>query len=154
MADPAHMEIIVQQKPQEEFHEISKIEIAVPDLGRVFALDLDFSAILQRSWQPHIQALDFLMICAVTYAIDKIAKRSDTPDLWKRTLDVTMPLWEPGRWSPAAEALSKSVSFLTGDSWSFQFTQASSQFQKKRKNRRKYPKPFPKAPLVSLLSGG
>jgi 7-cyano-7-deazaguanine synthase in queuosine biosynthesis len=148
------MKIIVQQNPKESFHELAQMEIAVPELDRTFLLDLDFSAILERSWQPHVRALDFLVISSVAYAIDKIVPRKSASDQWARNLQVTIPLSEPNEWKKAAVALSESLSFLTGDVWTFAFTQAERQFQSRRSNRRKSAKGFPKTPVVSLLSGG
>ena len=147
------MTIIVQQS-DEVFHEFSKLEIRTADSDRVFDLDLDFSSILDWSRQPHTRSLDFLVICAVVYAVDKIVRRNAATDLWTRTLQVSIPLREPSPWQLAADDLAQSVSFLTGDSWTFTFTQAQGQFQRRRANRRKPAKGFPNSPVVSLLSGG
>src|SRR5262249_41879063 len=106
------------------------------------------------SWNAHALALDFLIICASVYAIDKIVPRSTADDLWTRNLDVTIPVRDNERWSTATEGLAQAVSFLTGDRWSFTFTHAEREFSRRRTNRRKRARGFPESPVVSLLSGG
>ena len=148
------MKVTVEQKPEEAVHELTKLEIKVSGIDLRFVLDLDFSAIVDRSRQPNIRTLDFLVISAVTYAIDKIVRRDTTPDRWTRTFDVTVPVSEPANWNNAAASLSEAISFLTGDVWTFRFTQAAAPFQKRRANRRKSAVGFPRSSVVSLLSGG
>ncbi|HWM26523.1 MAG TPA: Qat anti-phage system QueC-like protein QatC [Chthoniobacterales bacterium] len=148
------MKVIVEQKPDEAVHELTKLEIKVSGIDPRFILDLDFSAIVDRSRQPNSRTLDFLVISAVTYAVDKIVRRDTTTDRWKRTLDVTVPVSAPASWRNAAASLSETVSFLTGDVWTFRFAQAAASFQKRRANRRKSAIGFPRSPVISLLSGG
>lgn len=148
------MEITVLQDSQNVDSEFTNLEIGVPELGRTFVLDIDFSAIVDRSRMVRPRSLDFLVIAATVYAIDKIVPRRLASDRWTRTLDVSLPLQEPAAWTAACEALEESVSFLTGDIWTFTFTSAPKGFQQKRANRRKLPKGYPRSPVVSLLSGG
>jgi len=148
------MDIIVKQNPGVTSREFSGLELDIPSLKRKFTLDVDFSAILNMSWRVDRKALDFMVIAAVVFAIDKIASRKKTHDRWTRTLNISMPLQFPEAWKPAADMLAQSVSFLTGDSWHFRFTQAATPFYKRRSNRRKKPLGFPQSPVVALLSGG
>lgn len=148
------MEIIVQQQANTIEHEFTKMEVIVPELQRAFILDIDLSAIIDRSPTFDIRALDFLVIAAVSYAADKIIPRKLAADLWTRSLSVTLPLQEPNTWLEAGDALAGSLSFLTGDAWSFVFTQADQPFHRPGANRRKRPKGFPESPCVSLFSGG
>jgi|SRR5882724_4885658 len=148
------MDISAQQKPKERVYEFTKIEIVVPRIRRAFLLDLDFAAILDWSRQPQTKALDFLVIAAIAYGIDKIVARKLAADNWTRRLNVTIPVWHATDWNHAADALAESISFLTGDIWNFEFIQAEKPFSKPRKNRRKLAKGFPNTPVVSLLSGG
>lgn len=148
------MNIVVQLKQKETFREFAVLELVVPSVRRKFTLDIDFSAILGMSWRVDTKALDFLVISAVVFAVDKIARRKQTPDRWTRNLNVTLPLQHPEDWNPAAAALAECVSFLTGDRWRFTFTQVDKPFNRRRMNRRKAPPGFPKSPVVSLLSGG
>lgn len=148
------MKITVDQDVAEVFHEISLLKIRCEGIERSFQVDLDFSAIIDFSWQPHVLGLDFLVICACVYAVDKIVPRDDTPDLWTRTLEVTMPVRNRETWVAASAALAEAISFLTGDRWSFEFTGAARNFSQRRSNRRVHALGFPKSPVVSLLSGG
>ncbi|MBN1671099.1 MAG: hypothetical protein JXR37_08715 [Kiritimatiellae bacterium] len=148
------MNIVIQQNRKKAFREFTGLEIHVPSLSQTFLLDLDFSAILKMSWRIDAKALDFLVLSAVVFAVDKIALRRRTPDRWTRDLRVTLPLQHFAEWNQAAAAFAESVSFLTGDRWHFTFTQADGPFSRRRTNRRKLPRGFPKTPEVSLLSGG
>jgi 7-cyano-7-deazaguanine synthase in queuosine biosynthesis len=148
------MKITVEQSAMDQANELTKLAVRCEGIERLFALDIDFSAVLNVSWNVHVPALDFLIICASVYAIDKIVPRSSTGDLWMRKLEVTIPVREIDRWKKVAEELSECVSFLTGDEWEFSFSQAERDFKQRRQNRRKKAKGFPKSPIVSLLSGG
>ncbi len=148
------MRITVEQDQRENFHELSLLRIHAESIERTFRLDLDFSAILNFSWKADALGLDFLVICACVYAVDKIVPRASSPDRWTRTLDVSIPVRHRDTWTANAEALGEAVSFLTGDSWSFEFTEAAKNFSQRRPNRRRRAPGFPKGSVVSLLSGG
>jgi len=148
------MKITVEQDATGVFDELSLLRIQCEGIERSFRVDLNFSAIIDLSWQPHVLGLDFLVICACVYGVDKIVPRSDTPDLWTRTLEVSIPVRNRETWAASSAALAEAVSFLTGDSWSFEFTDASRHFSQRRSNRRIHSPGFPKSPVVSLLSGG
>jgi 7-cyano-7-deazaguanine synthase in queuosine biosynthesis len=148
------VKVTIEQRAEEAVHELTKLEIKVSGINSRFVLDLDFSEIVDRSRQPNTRTLDFLIISAVTYAVDKIVRRDTTLDRWTRTLEVTVPVSEPANWNRAAASLSEAVSFLTGDVWTFRFTQSAAPFQKRRANRRKSAIGFPRSSAVSLLSGG
>src|SRR6185312_3734942 len=116
------MKITVEQDAAEVFHELSLLKIQCEGIDRSFRVDLDFSAIIDFSWQPHVLGLDFLVICACAYAVDKIVPRDNTSDLWTRTLEVSIPVRNREVWVAASAALAEAISFLTGDNWSFEFT--------------------------------
>lgn len=148
------MQVLVSQHPTEVRHELRRIDLSVPSLNRTFFLDLNFSKMLDRSRRIDQKTLDFLIICALVYAIDKIVARKGAADRWTRTIDVRMPVSLPNVWNSVAERFADAVSFLTGDSWTVAFDQAPKDFVMRRANRRKSAIGHPASPLVSLLSGG
>jgi 7-cyano-7-deazaguanine synthase in queuosine biosynthesis len=148
------MKIKVEQDRAEALHELSVLKIQCEGIQREFILDVDFSSIIKLSWNADLLGLDFLMICASVYAIDKIVRRDATPDLWTRELDVEIPVRNPELWATASDGLSEAVSFLTGDRWNFEFVEAARNFSQRRSNRRVGAKGFPQSPAVCLLSGG
>ena len=148
------MNIDARQDPNESSHEHTVHEIVVEGIGRRFSLDIDFSALLDRSSNHPARGLDFLLIAATVYAIDKIVPRVSADDRWKRIFSVTMPLHEPVPWNDAADTLAEALSFLTGDEWTLSFVPVEKEFSRRRQNRRKAPMGYPKTPVVSLLSGG
>jgi 7-cyano-7-deazaguanine synthase in queuosine biosynthesis len=148
------MKIVVEQDQKEIVHELSLLRIRAETVERTFRLDLNLSSVLKFSWHINEVGLDFLLICACVYAVDKIVPRTQSPDRWTRTLDVSIPVRNRDTWVATADALADAVSFLTGDSWSFEFTEAPRNFVRRRLNRRRHAQGFPKSPVVSLLSGG
>src|SRR4051812_20664065 len=78
--------------------------------------------------------------------VDKIVPRDGTPDRWTRTLEVSIPVRNRETWVATSAALAEAVSFLTGDNWSFEFTNAPRDFSQRRANRRVHAKGFPKSP--------
>jgi 7-cyano-7-deazaguanine synthase in queuosine biosynthesis len=148
------MNITIEQDITEGLHELSLLRISCEGIQREFRLDVDFSAIIDFSWKEDSLGLDFLIICASVYAIDKIVSRDSTADRWTRTLDVVIPVQNQELWAAASDGLANSVSFLTGDQWNFTFVVARRSFSQRRSNRRKGACGFPKSPVVSLLSGG
>jgi 7-cyano-7-deazaguanine synthase in queuosine biosynthesis len=148
------VKIFVEQDREESFHEFSLSRIRVEGIPRTFRLDINLSPVFKFSWKVDELGLDFLVICACVYAVDKIVPRAATADHWTRTLDVSIPVRNLQTWVATADALAETVSFLTGDSWSFEFTEAGRSFARRRANRRPSANGFPKSPVVSLLSGG
>ncbi|HEY1082882.1 MAG TPA: Qat anti-phage system QueC-like protein QatC [Prosthecobacter sp.] len=148
------MKFDVQQSQSAVRSEMTALIISVPELGRTFELDLNYSAVLEYSRLPALRALDLLVFGAVVYAIDKIASRKDATDRWTRTLEVTLPVADLTGWEEAKPHFERSISFLTGDVWRFTFVQAEHGFARHRRNRRRILERFTNSPVVSLLSGG
>ncbi|MFQ2293700.1 Qat anti-phage system QueC-like protein QatC [Aeromonas enteropelogenes] len=67
------------------------------------------------------QAMDFLTIALAVTAADTFVRRSDTEDGWTRQFFLQLPLNEPERWLPLKKDIEKSLHFLSGDMWDFEF---------------------------------
>jgi len=148
------MKITARQIANSSNHEFLTTQLCLEGVERTFFLDINFSEFLDRSRKIETLALDFLFIAAVVYASDKLVSRQTAEDHWGRTIELSVPLQNPEPWQVARESLEDAVSFLTGDSWYFEFTQAGHRFQAVRTNRRRRPRGYPAAPVVTLLSGG
>ena len=72
--------------------------------------------------QVSAQVIDFLSIALAVTAADTFVQRENSPDGWTRQLLIHLPLHEPGRWEPLKEKLQKTLHFLSGDMWTFEFT--------------------------------
>jgi hypothetical protein len=75
-------------------------------------------------WKPHREPLlqdDLLKVAGVVFVADRAFRRHPRLGDWTRSFACTMKVAEPKRWANAAAALTKAVSFLTDDSWSFEF---------------------------------
>jgi 7-cyano-7-deazaguanine synthase in queuosine biosynthesis len=120
--------------------------------GRECHLDLPFRDLYRRCGLPSSLALDLLITAGICYAVDKSVSRILAPDGWTRDLEIKIPVSDPNPWLPVNEALSETLTFLTGDVWRLSFYQANgSLFQKPKKEA--IPTVY-SAEAVSLFSGG
>jgi 7-cyano-7-deazaguanine synthase in queuosine biosynthesis len=96
---------------------------------------------------------DFLLIAAAVYTLDKLVLRSDAWNGWTRVFSVTIPVSDASLWMNASAELIACVSFLTGDEWTFSFTDAKRQLFNPSTIARVAPK-IANLEAVSLFSGG
>lgn len=84
---------------------------------------------------PHLAGLgvvnprnvDLVRIALGVLAADRSVHREAGGSSWNaRYFDLTLEVTDPAAWAPHAEQLSRTVGFLSGDSWAFSFTQAPS----------------------------
>ncbi|MRG59981.1 hypothetical protein GE115_08885 [Agromyces sp. CFH 90414] len=84
---------------------------------------------------PHLTGLgvvnprnvDLVRIALGVLAADRSVHREAGGSSWNaRDFDLTVEVTDPGTWAQHAEQLSRTVGFLSGDSWAFSFTQAPS----------------------------
>lgn len=67
-------------------------------------------------------ALDFFVISACVYGIDRLVKRrKNSVDGWSRELKLKFPVSAPTRWVTHKNHLEQLLSFLTGDYWEVEF---------------------------------
>lgn len=148
------MKIDVQIHPTASRHEFAAVDLILQSLDAKIPLDLNFEPYLRYSLDAPAAALDLLLISAVVYAADKAVSREYADDRWTRSFEISMPVHTPAAWNAASDSLGQCLSFLTGDRWTFTFTQTDCRWIRRRANRRIRPRGFPSAPVVSLLSGG
>jgi len=67
------------------------------------------------------QVMDFLTIALAVTAADTFVRRADAEDGWTRRFSLKLPLHEPARWLPLKKDLERSLHFLSGDMWDFEF---------------------------------
>jgi len=101
------------------------------------------------------QAIDLLYISLMVYYADNMIFRGKENDTWTRTIKIYMPVLEINKWNKNKELLEKMLSFLSGDTWSFEFRKRK--FNQKEEKafkgiKRKKKKYEPKA--ICMLSGG
>ena len=119
-------------------------------------LDLEFSPLHDHCQIPDLITLDFLLLASMVYAVDKLILRKKTEDQWTRSLQFTLPVSEPDKWSAVRDDLETCISFLTGDNWEIQFTKLQHELyrpKQRKRPRRKIPSPA-QGNTVSLFSGG
>ena len=120
--------------------------------GQEHQLDFPIGELVRRCGVPSPVALDLLITASLCYITDKTVPRRPAFDRWTRNLDLSLPVSEPDRWTPVADALSQTLSFLTGDVWHLHFYQTPHALFERPTQR-----PLPEiAPIdaVALFSGG
>jgi hypothetical protein len=118
------MEFKVTIDPKESTREQFPVVRINDSTGRSISnLDVQSTAFGFRKLPSRIAA-DFLLVAAVTYALDKLILRSSAPDGWTRMLTVEIPVSAPSMWTAVADELNDCVSFLTGDRWTLRFSQS------------------------------
>ncbi len=70
---------------------------------------------------PSNEAIDLLMISLAVYGADRIIKRKDSLNAWKRSIHLHLPVLNPDLLEQNIELLKRTISFLTGDRWEFTF---------------------------------
>lgn len=136
-------------------HEGAKIKLLLD--GNVLSdLYFDFSTLLRAVPQPSETALDFLLVAATVYALDKLIPRTDSQDGWQRSFEVEVPVRNATRWTANSAVANKCLSFLSGDSWKLSFGERSHPIvrRKRRKRRSKTLVRPVSGSRVSLFSGG
>jgi len=135
----------------------SRVMVNITDLNIQRELDISFLELYRRCGIPDLITLDFLLVASLCYMIDKSVPRAGTFDDWTREIEVTIPVSNSNLWSSVASELARTVGFLTGDMWDFNFTSSTtSLFRRPTGWRRRRPKyslrSTPNA--VCLFSGG
>lgn len=136
-------------------HEGSTIKV-FSDGTELSDLYFDFSSLLRAVPHPSETALDFLLVAATVYTLDKLVSRSDSKDGWQRSFEVDIPVKNANRWSANSEAANRCLSFLSGDSWKLSFEERSHPIvRRKRRKRRSRTLVRPvSGSQVCLFSGG
>jgi 7-cyano-7-deazaguanine synthase in queuosine biosynthesis len=119
--------------------------------GENSTLNIDFKTILPFINIVNKEILDFFIISATVYGIDRFVERKkNSVDGWTRELKVNFPVHNPAKWNTCKEGMNKLLSFLTGDYWNVEFRKETFDVPKAALDKG-YSVPFAQ---VSLLSGG
>ena len=110
------------------------------------------SAVRRLGTPADLVAFDFLSIAMAVTAADTFIDRKQAPDGWSRVLDLEIPLADPARWRKATPNLRAALNFLSGDIWSFTFTDDGP--RPPAPQVRGYPTRLEGHDCVSLFSGG
>lgn len=98
---------------------------------------------------PSPSVKDLLHLAMAIYAADLSIPRAMADDNWTRDMVIHLPVANPAQWNDSNEILTKMISFLTGDQWTFDFRQHAAIED---------PEPFQvdafNPTAVSLFSGG
>ncbi len=152
------MNVTVNIHPNETTREgFAPVELRLDDGTKLCSLDLQYS-VLANLPRANPLAVDFLIIAAAVYAIDKLFKRENADDAWTRTFSLTVPVSNVATWRTVETRFNRCLSFLTGDIWILNFSDRQNdpvRPQRRRRRARRNPlnRP-PRGDTVSLFSGG
>lgn len=102
-------------------------------------------------------AFDLFVVSCIVYGTDILLPREKVGfDGWSREIEVTMPVGNPQLFKAAKKQLERTLSFLTGDVWTVDFTQAPPFcLYKKGEKQKVYKEQYRKSyKVVNLFSGG
>ena len=95
-----------------------------PFNGQEMVLDAShFATLAQRPL--HAIEVDWLRLASALYSADRFAPRRlggpNGPVFWRRSIQVVVPVFEPGRWNAIALDIMAALEFLTEDDWLLRF---------------------------------
>ncbi len=77
-----------------------------------------------KSWYNE-KSLDLLYISLAVFAADRIIRRDDGYDNWSRNIKIYIPVLNFKVWNDNKKLLEEMLSFLSGDTWNFEFRKRS-----------------------------
>jgi hypothetical protein len=75
----------------------------------------------RKGFAPSAQTWDFVQFCLAACAADLCCARNTSADGWTRTIELTVALHEPVRWTPWKAHAESMLKVLTGDYWTLNF---------------------------------
>ncbi|MEC1748166.1 Qat anti-phage system QueC-like protein QatC [Schinkia azotoformans] len=96
---------------------------------------------------------DFLLIASSVFCADKRMPRNHSLDNWSRTIKLFIPVLELEEWNSVKKDLERTIGFLSGDKWIFEFRQTDLKFRADKTNVKNLIS-IDKFDSVSLFSGG
>ena len=75
----------------------------------------------RKGFAPSVQTWDFVQFCLSVCAADLSCLRNTSADGWTRTIELTVALHEPLRWTPWKDHAEGLLKVLTGDYWTLHF---------------------------------
>ncbi|BBX25030.1 hypothetical protein [Mycolicibacterium alvei] len=106
-----------------------------PGFEEVFLWTRSAPSTFTGTLDPHLEAfgpvrpenVDFVRLALGVFSADRSVRRASRGADWNaRDITLTVEVGNPSIWQEQAEELAEVVGFLTGDRWSFTFTQAPS----------------------------
>ncbi len=92
------------------------------DLGDSADVSIDFKKVLPFANLVSEDVVDFFIISATVYGIDRfIERRKNSVDGWSRELKVKLPVRNIQKWKSSKYEIEALFSFLTGDYWEVDF---------------------------------
>lgn len=91
------MIVSVSVSPQESIkREFAAVKLECRTYNLSSTISIDFSTLQNKCNPPNEKSVDFLFVSAVIYCADKLIPRDLSLDKWTRTLQIEIPVSDPG----------------------------------------------------------
>jgi len=136
-------------------HDCAPVSICIEG-SEIAHLYCDFTKLLKTVGNPTDLSLDFLLVAATVYSLDKLTERSKSRNGWEREFSVSIPVKSSARWMKARNKIEACLDFLSGDNWNITFTERTREIVRKNASLKKKIKKSERlnADEVCLFSGG
>ena len=117
-------------------HEGAQISL-IRDEKSFTDLYFDFTKILKAIQSPSDTTIDFLVVAAAIYSLDKLTARKDAEDGWKRNFELEIPVKNSAAWTASTRAANECANFLSGDNWSLSFVERTLPVIKRKQSKQR-----------------
>jgi hypothetical protein len=101
---------------------VTKVDLVSSDRRLGHGIDDAIEHLKSVGIYPSEIGLDLLVLAALVTAADtRISRGSESQDTWTREIQVIVPVSDPARWHAIGPLLQRTLNFLSGDIWEFQF---------------------------------
>lgn len=108
---------------------LTKIDLLSSDKRLAHGIDEAIEHLKSLGIHPTELGLDLLILASLVTAADtRISRASESQDTWTREIQVVVPVSDPARWNTIAPLLRRTLNFLSGDLWEFQFRPRPAKF--------------------------
>jgi len=124
---------VIVQEPKTSFvlqHQLEQplLELSLPSSKAANRIRTNFFDLLPQKTSLSPMLLDLCLISMVVYSADIKIPRDISSDRWTRSITIHMPVHDVARWQLVSEHLAKTLSFLSGDIWQFEFRAAKDEY--------------------------
>lgn len=108
---------------------VTKVDLVSSDRRLDHGIDDAIEHLKSVGIYPSEIGLDLLVLAALITAADtRISRASESQDTWTREIQVILPVSDPARWHAIRPLLKRTLNFLSGDIWEFQFRPRPAKF--------------------------
>jgi len=140
--------------PSATDEQVTRLELVVGEKSLDHGIGGALTSLKALGIFPSEIGVDLLIVAAHVHAADtRISRAEQSQDSWTREIRLVVPVSDPSRWNVAAQTLTRTLNFLTGDQWTIGFRPRPKKFSSIALSVPPSLLP-PSFDAVSLFSGG